>query len=223
MPETEDYEASSADLTLIVTDPSQKPATVDGTFNFTDFSSLNFTTPTEAPEPGKGIQIEENSLTANDIVLSFTKTEGTGVRVWNSNGNTTMRIYKSSSMTITAPDNYYVTKVEFTPGSDKGNWDLQMASGEKGTFTDKVWTATADDKVSSVKFEVPAGGTNTYISTITVECTKIPSVPSGVSDMETTDENAPVEYYNLQGLRVLNPENGIYIRRQGSKVTKVII
>ena len=222
LPETEDYDASSADLTLIVTDPSQKPATVDGTFNFTDFSSLNFTTPTEAPEPGKGIQIEENSLTANDIVLSFTKTEGTGVRVWNSNGNTTMRIYKSSSMTITAPDNYYVTKVEFTPGSDKGNWDLQMASGEKGTFTDKVWTATADDKVSSVKFEVPAGG-NTYISTITVECTKIPSVPSGVSDMETTDENAPVEYYNLQGLRVLNPENGIYIRRQGSKVTKVII
>lgn len=223
LPETEDYEAGSADLTLIVTDPSQTPSTVSGTFDFTDFNSLNFSTPADAPEAGKGIQIEENSLTANDIVLSFTKTEGTGVRVWNSNGNTTMRIYKSSSMTITAPDNYYVTKVEFTPGSDKGNWDLQMASGEKGTFTDKVWTATADDKVSSVKFEVPAGGTNTYISTITVECTKIPSVPSGVSDMETTDENARVEYYNLQGLRVLNPENGIYIRRQGSKVTKVII
>ena len=223
LPETEDYEAGSADLTLIVTDPSQPPSTVSGTFDFTDFNSLNFSTPADAPEAGKGIQIEENSLTANDIVLSFTKTEGTGVRVWNSNGNTTMRIYKSSSMTITAPDNYYVTKVEIPPGSDKGNWDLQMASGEKGTFTDKVWTATADDKVSSVKFEVPAGGTNTYISTITVECTKIPSVPSGVSDMETTDENAPVEYYNLQGLRVLNPENGIYIRRQGSKVTKVII
>lgn len=223
LPETEDYEAGSADLTLIVTDSSQKPATVDGTFNFTDFSSLNFTTPTEAPETGKGIQIEENSLTANGIVLSFTKTGGTGVRIWNTSGNTTLRIYKSSSMTITAPDNYYITKVEFTPGSDKGNWGLQLVSDQKGTFTEKVWNATTDDEVNSVKFEVPSDGTNTYIKVISVECTKIPSVPSGVSDMEATDENAPVEYYNLQGLRVLNPENGIYIRRQGSKVTKVIM
>lgn len=37
------------------------------------------------------------------------------------------------------------------------------------------------------------------------------------------DENAPVEYYNLQGVKVENPENGIYIRRQGSKVSKVVI
>lgn len=37
------------------------------------------------------------------------------------------------------------------------------------------------------------------------------------------DENAPVEYYNLQGVRVENPSNGLYIKRQGSKVTKVIL
>ncbi len=36
-------------------------------------------------------------------------------------------------------------------------------------------------------------------------------------------ENAPVEYYNLQGVRVANPENGLFIRRQGNKTTKVII
>ena len=37
------------------------------------------------------------------------------------------------------------------------------------------------------------------------------------------DANAPVEYFNLQGLRVNNPENGLYIRRQGNKVSKVIL
>ncbi len=37
------------------------------------------------------------------------------------------------------------------------------------------------------------------------------------------DENAPVEYYNLQGIRVENPENGIFIRRQGNKTTKVAL
>ncbi len=35
-------------------------------------------------------------------------------------------------------------------------------------------------------------------------------------------ENLPVEYYNLQGVRVANPGKGIYIMRQGEKATKVI-
>lgn len=37
------------------------------------------------------------------------------------------------------------------------------------------------------------------------------------------DTTAPVEYFNLQGIRVENPENGLYIRRQGSKTTKVLV
>lgn len=36
-------------------------------------------------------------------------------------------------------------------------------------------------------------------------------------------ENAPAEYFNLQGVRVANPENGLYIRRQGNTVTKVLV
>lgn len=46
--------------------------------------------------------------------------------------------------------------------------------------------------------------------------------PAGVESV-IADENAPVEYFNLQGVRVENPENGLYIRRQGSKVEKVMI
>lgn len=37
------------------------------------------------------------------------------------------------------------------------------------------------------------------------------------------DENAPVEYFNLQGVRVANPENGIFIVKQGNKVSKAVI
>ena len=39
----------------------------------------------------------------------------------------------------------------------------------------------------------------------------------------TADENAPVEFYNLQGVRVENPSNGIFIRRQGNNVSKVLV
>lgn len=44
--------------------------------------------------------------------------------------------------------------------------------------------------------------------------------PVGVNAVEV-DSNAPVEYYNLQGVRVANPEKGIYIVRQGGKASKI--
>ena len=37
------------------------------------------------------------------------------------------------------------------------------------------------------------------------------------------DEDAPVEYYNLQGVKVENPSNGIFIKVQGKKSEKVYI
>lgn len=44
---------------------------------------------------------------------------------------------------------------------------------------------------------------------------------SGVSSINT--ENAPVEYYNLQGVKVANPQNGVYIIRQGNTTKKAVI
>ena len=47
---------------------------------------------------------------------------------------------------------------------------------------------------------------------------------SGISDVEV-DEDAPVEYFNLQGMPVSadNLTPGVYIRRQGSKVAKILV
>ncbi|MGM9853255.1 MAG: choice-of-anchor J domain-containing protein [Muribaculaceae bacterium] len=46
---------------------------------------------------------------------------------------------------------------------------------------------------------------------------------TGVDDIVTDSTDAPVEYYNLQGLRITNPEPGLYIRVQGKKASKVLI
>lgn len=35
--------------------------------------------------------------------------------------------------------------------------------------------------------------------------------------------DGPVEYYNLQGVRVMNPSKGLYIKKQGDKATKVVL
>ena len=37
------------------------------------------------------------------------------------------------------------------------------------------------------------------------------------------DETAPIEYYNLQGVKVVNPNNGIFIKKRGEKITKIIL
>lgn len=44
---------------------------------------------------------------------------------------------------------------------------------------------------------------------------------TGIDEINA-DDNAPAEYFNLQGVRVANPVKGqIYIKRQGAKVTKI--
>lgn len=49
------------------------------------------------------------------------------------------------------------------------------------------------------------------------------SLGVGVDGIESDDANLPAEYYNLQGVKVVNPTEGIYIVRRGSKVSKEII
>ena len=43
---------------------------------------------------------------------------------------------------------------------------------------------------------------------------------SGVGSIEAENADAPVKYYNLQGVEVANPSNGIFIKVQGTKATK---
>ena len=45
---------------------------------------------------------------------------------------------------------------------------------------------------------------------------------SGVEEIELNN-NAPIEYYNLQGVKVANPQSGVFIKVQGGKATKVRI
>lgn len=46
---------------------------------------------------------------------------------------------------------------------------------------------------------------------------------SGVIRPESLDQESEPVYYNLQGVRVLNPGKGIHIMRQGDKTSKIIV
>lgn len=54
--------------------------------------------------------------------------------------------------------------------------------------------------------------------------TLTPEVPTGINDVTVDGADAPVEYFNLQGIRVSNPQAGqMVIRRQGTNVEKILV
>ncbi len=59
----------------------------------------------------------------------------------------------------------------------------------------------------------------------TIDMTSIIMIPdpAGVENIIMDKTNSTLEYFNLQGVRVANPSNGIYIRRQGNDVRKVYV
>ena len=70
------------------------------------------------------------------------------------------------------------------------------------------------DLTASTEYEVVTG--NPIVRTLEV------GEVTGVEDVSIdNDSDADVEYYNLQGVRVVNPSHGIYIKRRGDKAEKV--
>ena len=55
---------------------------------------------------------------------------------------------------------------------------------------------------------------------IPINCTFTTNKLTGVENI-IIENQGNVEYYNLQGVKVANPENGVFIRVQGGKATKV--
>lgn len=50
----------------------------------------------------------------------------------------------------------------------------------------------------------------------------LPANGSGSLDEIVSVQDMPIEYYDMQGRKVINPANGIFIRRQGSSTSKII-
>ncbi|MDE7419679.1 MAG: hypothetical protein K2N35_05680 [Muribaculaceae bacterium] len=102
--------------------------------------------------------------------------------------------------------------------------------GIKGSLPSKIdanspYDYTLDLPLTAVKgneYSVVALLTNAATGEI-VNATEISMTKDGTTAVDSIEMDAPAEYYNLQGLKVSNPSNGIYLRRQGDTTTKVVI
>jgi hypothetical protein len=88
-------------------------------------------------------------------------------------------------------------------------------------FDSAVTSFELEPSTSAV--EGASANKNMAIASATITVSILPSAINTIAADSLLDNAAPVEYYNLQGQRVSNPANGLFIRRQGNNVTKVVI
>lgn len=75
----------------------------------------------------------------------------------------------------------------------------------------------------SVKLENIILTTNSTQEYNPISCiATVMSSSSGIENMEV-DSQIPIEYFNLQGVKVDKPKKGVYIRRKGTKTSKIIV
>lgn len=102
-----------------------------------------------------------------------------------------------------------------------------ITDGQKQVYDTPDFANIELSKGSHV-IKVQAMGGRTSFDEIKVQAHSNPDTPTGIDLVqqlpgENSDANAPVEWYTLQGVRVENPSNGIFIRRQGSRAAKVAL
>ena len=165
-------------------------------------------------------------FTNGPVALTVNKgSEGTNdPRWWSETSNNNIRAYKNNEISVfLIEDGYRIESVTFSQITGSTSWATSWTiTPNDGTLSGKVWTAAANSLVNSVEF-VPAAASR--IAKIEVKYVADENGVQGIEDIVNDNANAPVEYYNLQGIRV-NGDNltpGIYIRRQGTEVTKVYV
>lgn len=104
--------------------------------------------------------------------------------------------------------------------------------GAPPTSTSRMWTTkakslteqaqwprqSAQSTVSTSPFPNLTSGQSETSTNTTITLSR---GTSAIANVEADDTNAPMVYYDLQGMRVENPANGVFIRVQGSQVTKI--
>lgn len=145
--------------------------------------------------------------------------EGEGMINWGAATCTNFTAFKVA-------DKYYAVVNQPDGGARTHSWevfDLQtaaslarwtMPTGESVNYM--VGFASSVNEDGSVNIYQFNPGIRLAKYTLAAEVTGINNV---IAD---ADENAPVEYYNLQGVKVEKPENGIFIKKQGAKATKIV-
>lgn len=139
-----------------------------------------------------------------------------------------VRWYAGTKLTVTAPAGMKIDEIVMLPKSASNNTSQTIVQTEGGTQeiasdnSYNKWTANEGSSLSEVVFQAQTDCATQVMYSLTATISSLDG--SAVNEIEAA-ENASVEYYNLAGVRC-NSENlapGVYVRKAGNKVSKVIV
>lgn len=134
------------------------------------------------------------------------------------------------SFDVTYGNNVVATTISQRDNYIKGADETTTPYGMEGNSLHPVTTGVAYDIAGNLyatdlsgyfQAFAPAKASNTC-TTPANEVLVVADTMTGIADI-AVDANAPVEYYNLQGVKVENPANGIFVKKQAGKATKVVL
>lgn len=139
-----------------------------------------------------------------------------------------LRLYGTSGnkISVAAPAGYKIKEVSFNVDQNGQDW-LPTVNETDCEVAETAALATAVDcgltlPTAADQIEIGCGGSTKHIRLNTISFLLTPAA-SAIESIDAGAADADAEYYNLQGVRVENPAAGLYIRRQGGKVAKVVI
>lgn len=202
--------AEDTEVTITYTEETETEAV--GEFDFTAPETLE---PSVTPSPDASSGVEFNEVTFTNGGISFNVAQGeagTAVRIWTKSGPAyELRTYKSSVITVTAPEGLEISSIAFVGGR------ITAMTANCGSLSDGAWSGSANSVVFSV-----TGTLNIENVTVTASA-PMPAVSAPAFSVEggvytgAVTVNLSSEAYNIE--EDVKPSIKYYYTLDGSEPT----
>lgn len=135
------YKPATATYMLEVVDPNN----MEATFDFEKPVDYGYDKPakSEKTELNDGDKLESGKVTLTNVKGATTTT-----RFKDDKGDLTFRVYTGAVLTVSAPEGYVITKMDFT---DNGSQTVSNFDFDSGKLNNKTWTGSAQNIKMTVR------------------------------------------------------------------------
>lgn len=135
------YKPATATYMLEVVDPNN----MEATFDFEKPEDYGYDKPAKS---GKTDLNDGDKLESGKVTLTNVKGATTTTRFKDDKGNLTFRVYTGAVLTVSAPEGYVITKMDFT---DNGSQTVSNFDFDSGKLNNKTWTGSAQNVKMTVR------------------------------------------------------------------------
>ena len=135
------YKPATATYMLEVVDPNN----MEATFDFEKPVDYGY----HKPEKNKKTDLKNgDKLVSGKATLTNVKGATTTTRFTDDKGDLTFRVYTGAVLTVSAPEGYVITKMDFT---DNGSQTVSNFDFDSGKLNNKTWTGSAQNVKMTVR------------------------------------------------------------------------